>query len=195
MGDGREKHAIGLSLNEKGVYERIRREIGKGSCRHFANLLIECCDTVIHATEPIFQEQEQRYQKQKQVDIEKVFGNCIKDRGMLIDLHVHTYPASACASSTVEEQIEEELKREVDNRDGFMNATHPFRGFLMFGVDELGLRPEKAAGRKVFDLVDGIEVLNGRVNNNENIFTHEVAKIRGLPETGGSDAHNIDEVG
>jgi len=252
------KHAIGLSINEDGIYERIRREIGKKSCRHFANLIIECCDAINNAKDSIIKEEKERYQQKQEVDIKEVFANCIKANGMLIDLHVHTYPASSCASNSIEDQIKEakkigldgicltdhnyvwdrnkveelkdkfgflilrgteittdqgdilvfglnkgfdnivsleKLKKEVEKNNGFMIAAHPFRGFLIFGIDELGLTPENASKRKVFKLVDAVETLNGRVNNNENLFTHEVAQICGLPETGGSDAHNITEVG
>jgi len=254
------KEAIGISINEDGIYDKIRREIGKKSCRHFANLLIECCDSIRKAKEVISKEQKKIAKKQKQLNIRDVFPLCKKDNGTLIDLHVHTYPASPCASSSIEEQIEEAkrigldaicitdhdyiwdkkeieslcekhnflvlrgseittdqgdilvfglkelpskkglmnieaLRREVEKSNGFMIAAHPFRGFLISDIESLGLTPEKAAEREVFRLVDAIEVLNGRVNANENIFTKKVAEICDLPEIGGSDAHETKEVG
>ena len=252
------KNAIGLSISQKDLYETIRREIGKKSCRHFANLLIECCDALRGAHDLISREEEKIYQQKEEVDIGSIFPGCTKGKGQVIDLHVHTYPASSCASSSIEDQIKaakkagldgicitdhnyiwdrreieslrdrfdflilagteittdqgdilvfglekvfgdivplDDLSKEVRKGDGFMIAAHPFRGFLIFGINELGLTPEKAAERKVFKLVDGIEVLNGRVNSNENLFTHKVAEICGLPETGGSDAHETKEVG
>ncbi len=89
----------------------------------------------------------------------------------------------------------EDLRTEVARAEGFMIAAHPFRGFLTFGVDKLGLTPEKAMNRKVFQYVDGVEILNGKVNEEENGFAGEVARGLGLVLTGGSDAHEVEEVG
>ena len=88
-----------------------------------------------------------------------------------------------------------ELRREVLAADGFMIAAHPFRGFLTFGVDRLGLTVDKAGERELFTLVDGIEIRNGRVTAEENRFAEEVAEALGLPAVAGSDAHQVAEVG
>ena len=254
------KEAAGLCITESGLYEKIRKEIGKKSCRHFANLLIECCDTVKSAKGFIEKEQEKFVRPQEKVNIKDVFPSCSKEGGTLIDLHVHTYPASSCASNSIEEQIEaaksvgldaicitdhnyiwdeqsiEKLKdrhgflvlrgteittdqgdilvfgldkmpdkkglisarelREIVKEEGaFMIAAHPFRGFLISDVQSLGLTPEKASKRELFKLVDAVEVLNGRVNASENIFTKKVSDICNLPGTGGSDAHETSEIG
>ena len=255
------KEAIGFCINEEGLYEKIRRQIGKLSCRHFANLLIECCDTVRSAKDFILEELKKDSKKETQLNISDFFPSCQKKKeGTLIDLHVHTYPASSCASSSIEEQIAEakkagldgicitdhnylwdmakiedlrerynflvlagteittdegdilvfgikkmppyrgivrieELRSLVKDSGGFMIAAHPFRGFLISGVESLGLTPERAAQRKLFSFVDAIEVLNGRVNVGENIFTKKVAEICRLPATGGSDAHETKEIG
>ncbi|MCF8061373.1 MAG: PHP domain-containing protein [Deltaproteobacteria bacterium] len=89
----------------------------------------------------------------------------------------------------------EDLRAEVLQAGGFMIAAHPFRGFLTFGVDKLGLTPEKAMQRKIFQYVDGVEILNGKVNEEENRFAGQVAQGLGLVLTGGSDAHEVEEVG
>ncbi|MFH1491145.1 MAG: PHP domain-containing protein, partial [Pseudomonadota bacterium] len=178
--------------------------------------------------------------------------------GSVIDLHVHTAPASACSSAPVDAVIEEakgigldgicltdhnhlwmpdiveelrqkhgflilrgneitsdqgdmlvfgldkpvtgvikleELRVEVKKAGGFMIAAHPFRGFLTFGVGQLGLTPEKAMDRPLFRCVDGVEVLNGKVTERENAFASAVAAGLGLPGTGGSDAHEVSDVG
>ena len=177
---------------------------------------------------------------------------------MIIDLHTHSYPASACSSVSVEDLIVhakqkglngicltdhnyvwdqervdqlqddheflvlrgneittnegdmlvfgfeknvrgiirlEELKKEVDQVEGFIIAAHPFRGFLTFGVSQLGLTTEKAVQRPLFKFVNAIETLNGKVTQKENNFAAGVAKELNLPQTGGSDAHMADEVG
>lgn len=89
----------------------------------------------------------------------------------------------------------EDLRRAVLDADGFLIAAHPFRGFLTFGVGKLGLTVEKAADRPLFQLVDAVEILNGKVTEEENGFAAQVAARLGLPAVGGSDAHAASEVG
>ena len=89
----------------------------------------------------------------------------------------------------------EELKEEVIKAEGFIIVAHPFRGFQILGVDQLGLTPEKAMERPLFKFVDAIEVMNSKVTEKENKFAATVAKGLGLPSTGGSDAHEVFEVG
>ncbi|MDM8524479.1 PHP domain-containing protein [Desulfococcaceae bacterium HSG8] len=89
----------------------------------------------------------------------------------------------------------EELREAVEEADGFMIVAHPFRGFLTFGVGQLGLTVEKAMERPFFKYVDAIEVMNGKVTEKENGFASEVSAALGLPVTGGSDAHEVSEVG
>jgi predicted metal-dependent phosphoesterase TrpH len=178
--------------------------------------------------------------------------------GFIIDLHLHTSPASPCASSSVDEMIEEakrigldgiclsdhnyvwspdevqalrekhdflvlrvneivteqgdmlvfgfhediqgiiklaDLKKRVTAAEGFIVAAHPFRGFLTFGADDVGLTAEKAMAREMFKWVDGVETLNGKVTATENELAQNVAKGLGLTATGGSDAHDISTVG
>lgn len=88
-----------------------------------------------------------------------------------------------------------ELREEVEKAGGFMIVAHPFRGFLTFGVGQLGLTVEKAAERPFFKYVDAVEVMNGKVTKKENDFASQVAGALGLPSTGGSDAHEASEVG
>ncbi len=76
-----------------------------------------------------------------------------------------------------------------------MIAAHPFRGFKVFGFGQLRMTPEQAAKRRLFQLVDAMEVCNGKLSEEENRMALEVSKILGLAGTGGSDAHQVDEVG
>ncbi|MBW1682656.1 MAG: PHP domain-containing protein [Deltaproteobacteria bacterium] len=178
--------------------------------------------------------------------------------GLVIDLHVHTSPASPCSSVPAAEVIEEakrigldgicltdhnyvwtapevaalreehgflvlrgneittdqgdmlvfgleedikgiirleELRKKVLQAGAFVIVAHPFRGFLTFGVGQLGLTPEKAMERSLFQHVDAVEVMNGKVTAKENQFAAEVASGLDLPVTGGSDAHEVSEVG
>jgi predicted metal-dependent phosphoesterase TrpH len=89
----------------------------------------------------------------------------------------------------------EDLREEVTRAGGFISVAHPFRGFLTFGVNQLGLTPKKAMERPLFRIVDGVEVLNSRVTKDENNLAREVAEGLKLPITGGSDAHHRVEVG
>ncbi len=61
----------------------------------------------------------------------------------------------------------EDLRAEVLAADGFIIVAHPFRGFLIVGVDEMGLTPEKAMERPLLKFVDAIEVMNGKVTKKE----------------------------
>jgi predicted metal-dependent phosphoesterase TrpH len=89
----------------------------------------------------------------------------------------------------------DELRKKVEAAEGFMIAAHPFRGFLVVGVGQLGLTREKAAERRLFKMVDGVEVLNGKVTERENSLALEVGEGLGLTLVGGSDAHEVEDVG
>jgi len=89
----------------------------------------------------------------------------------------------------------QELRKELQTTDGFMIAAHPFRGFKTFGIGQLQMTVEHACRRKVFDFADAIEIGNGRLADDENDMARKVTESLGLPGTGGSDAHQGDEVG
>ncbi len=199
--------------------------------------------------------------KDRSVKKKRMIDRAKKDKmpgGMIIDLHVHTSPASPCSSAPVDELIEEakrigldgicltdhnyvwdpdlvenlrqkheflilkgneittdqghmlvfgldrgtrgivkleDLRQEIDSVGGFMIVAHPFRGFLTFGVGQLGLTIEKAMERPLFKLVDAVEIMNGIVTEKENDFTSKVGSGLALPATGGSDAHEVSRVG
>jgi predicted metal-dependent phosphoesterase TrpH len=89
----------------------------------------------------------------------------------------------------------EKLSAAVRDANGFLIVAHPFRGFLTFGVEQLGLTVEKASARSLFQWVDGVEGLNGMVTDAENTFASRVCRRLGLPSTGGSDAHSVSKIG
>jgi predicted metal-dependent phosphoesterase TrpH len=89
----------------------------------------------------------------------------------------------------------EELRDHVVAAGGFMIAAHPFRGFKTFGIGQLQMTVEQACSRKVFEFVDALEIRNGGVSDEDNGMAAQVATRLGLPGTGGSDAHEVDEVG
>jgi predicted metal-dependent phosphoesterase TrpH len=89
----------------------------------------------------------------------------------------------------------QELRDQVGAAGGFMIAAHPFRGFKTFGIGQLQMTVEQACKRKVFAFVDAIEIRNGKLSDEENEMAARVADRLGLPGTGGSDAHQVDELG
>ena len=89
----------------------------------------------------------------------------------------------------------QELQQTVKNAGGFMIAAHPFRGFKTFGIGQLQMTVDQACRRKMFEFVDAIEIGNGKLSDDENDMARKVAEKLGLPGTGGSDAHRVDEVG
>ncbi len=280
--------AVNTSAYEKDFNQKIFKLVGRKACRHYANLLVECGHSAREAVRLMqWQEAKSDNPALTFNDyIENVSSNLPQasasaavssgqdrpadkndiDRivyenmsgGTLIDLHVHTYPASPCSSAPVDQLIEEakrigldavcltdhnhvwskndvealrqkhgflvlggneittnqgdmlvfglendikgiirlkDLRAEVLAADGFMIVAHPFRGFLIVGVDEVGLTPEKAIKRPLLKSVDAVEIMNGKVTKRENEFAAKVAAGLDLPATGGSDAHEVFEVG
>ncbi|MFX1299250.1 MAG: PHP-associated domain-containing protein, partial [Promethearchaeota archaeon] len=49
--------------------------------------------------------------------------------------------------------------------------------------------------KEIFKFVDGIEILNGRVSKKANKFARKVNSLLNLKGIGGSDAHELYEVG
>ena len=90
--------------------------------------------------------------------------------------------------------IIQELREAVQKAGGFMIAAHPFRGFKTFGIGQLQMTVEQAAKRKMFEFVDAVEIGNGKLSQDENDMARNVAQKLGLPGTGGSDAHRVDEI-
>lgn len=90
--------------------------------------------------------------------------------------------------------IIQELREAVQKAGGFMIAAHPFRGFKTFGIGQLQMTVEQASKRKVFEFVDAVEIGNGKLSEDENDMARKVAEKLGLPGTGGSDAHRVDEI-
>jgi predicted metal-dependent phosphoesterase TrpH len=288
------QNVIGFHIDDEGFNQAVHKIIGRKACRHYANLLIECCDSAKEASlilkwkdareshpDLSFDEfindvtsrpsvstvQDSKMVGKESRPSETVFTEKeTADRlpgeepssGFTIDLHVHTYPASPCSSATEDELIQEakrigldaicftdhnfvwdpariaalrkkhkflilrgneittdqgdmlvfgfdkdikgvisleSLRQEVIAANGFMIAAHPFRGFLTFDVAHVGMTPEKAMERPLFKQVDALEVLNGKVTPKENKFARQVAKGLNMPATGGSDAHEVVEVG
>jgi len=158
--------AEGLFLT-KGVEDRIHKTIGRTSCRHFANLLIECAhgaqqsrimvqwhqarkknpDLSIkefvagegdknqgiilgeNSSDTLKEPGEKHKGDSCEVKMQKLGSGKEKnitvlspenafdkkkakiDQGFIIDLHVHTFPASACAADSAEVMVEAARKK------------------------------------------------------------------------------------
>jgi hypothetical protein len=95
----------------------------------------------------------------------------------------------------------QKLREVADEQGAFLVVAHPFRHFFdpvhfrREGKEPFALTPEQAARLPVFQLVHGIEVLNGCNTPRENYFALQVAKTLGKPGTGGSDAHSRQGIG
>ena len=97
---------------------------------------------------------------------------------------------------TVDPFLELKEIREILKPDeGFLAIAHPFREFLVVGLQEIGLKLEDESKKEIFKLVDGIEILNGRVSKKANKFARKVSSLLNLKGIGGSDAHELYEVG
>ena len=90
----------------------------------------------------------------------------------------------------------EQLRAEVDEAGGVMVLAHPFQALIgTFLAPQAG--DEEWQGlieRCRWDLMDAIEVHNGRMGLRQRNLAGELARRLDLPTTGGSDAHRLVEV-
>ncbi|NQU64414.1 MAG: PHP domain-containing protein [SAR324 cluster bacterium] len=89
----------------------------------------------------------------------------------------------------------QELQKEVKAAGAYAILAHPFRGFKTFGISDLQMSVEQASKKKALQFVNAVEIKNGKVTLQDNELALKVAAKLGLPGTGGSDAHNLDDVG
>ncbi len=121
------QEAVGLCLTDEDFQQKVHKIVGRKACRHFANLILECADSILKAKqigempeeEPITDTAPLLHEP-KTVNVEAVPPTLTPKKtripfeqlqdapdGFTIDLHVHTSPASACASSSVDDIITE----------------------------------------------------------------------------------------
>jgi hypothetical protein len=91
-----------------------------------------------------------------------------------------------------------ELAGHVNEADGVMVAAHPYRRQAPWDwekpqeyVDALA----RAERNPAYKLVAALEVLNGRGKLRENAFVEDLASNMGLPGTGGTDSHEVKDIG
>ena len=126
--------AVGLCLTDEGFRQSVHKVVGRKACRHFANLILECCDAILK-TKKMGEAPEEAQKKdikpsmpsKKVPQIENTApGRVVKNArihfeqledapdGFTLDLHVHTSPASPCASSPVDDIISEAKRIGLD---------------------------------------------------------------------------------
>ena len=80
-----------------------------------------------------------------------------------------------------------------------MVVAHPYRRTYRKAADSNPAAYyemlERATRNQIFSMIDAVEVLNSRGSEEENAFSHEMARWFDLPGTGASDAHKLDDIG
>ncbi len=87
----------------------------------------------------------------------------------------------------------EQLKHSVDRVGGVMILAHPYRRQYHAGED-IDAAVERCYQKKPFNIIDLIEVLNGRASEMQNKFSQELCQRLNLRGTGGSDAHSLSDI-
>ena len=87
----------------------------------------------------------------------------------------------------------------VEEAGGAMVVAHPYRRFYrkQAHTSEEAYQEmlNRACRNRVFGLIEAVEIFNGRGSDEENHFAGDIAERFGLPATGASDAHSIEQVG
>jgi len=85
------------------------------------------------------------------------------------------------------------VRRLVDEVGGAIILAHPYRGRVRYNPNPDQL-VDSICKNHIFDLVDAVEVLNGRSNDEENNFASELCRRLHLGGVGGSDAHSFSDI-
>ena len=126
------QEAVGFRMDED-FARRVQKTVGRKACRHFADLILECCHAardaakVIHGQEQHFNLSGPEISKpldkpgvpEKNGPLPSVKAKGCTTRtgvpgGMVIDLHAHSIPASPCSTISVQELIEEAKELGLD---------------------------------------------------------------------------------
>jgi predicted metal-dependent phosphoesterase TrpH len=85
------------------------------------------------------------------------------------------------------------VRKRVDEVGGAIVLAHPYRGQVHQNPTPDALL-ERACKNTVFDMVDTVEMLNGRSKNVENNFVYKLCSRLKLKTVGGSDAHSLSDI-
>ena len=91
------------------------------------------------------------------------------------------------------------VKDKLDAERGAMIVAHPYRRVYRKGAhtseEAYAEMIERGSRNRAFDMANGIEVINGRGLPEENAFSHDLARRFGMPGSGASDAHRLEDLG
>jgi len=88
-----------------------------------------------------------------------------------------------------------DLRKMVTAAKGFMVYAHPFRGLPELAISDAAAASEITLGKVDIASIDAVEGCNGRNKDICNQRAMEMAARYGLRTTGGSDAHEVGEIG
>ena len=91
------------------------------------------------------------------------------------------------------------VKDKLDVERGAMIVAHPYRRVYRKGAhtseEAYAEMIERASRNRAFDMANGVEVINGRGLPEENAFSRDLAHRFGMPGSGASDAHRLEDLG
>jgi predicted metal-dependent phosphoesterase TrpH len=111
------KESIGLKIEGESEI-KLLKIVGRKGCRHFSELVWDCIEAAIDFLD--FKSEQEKKDKKKELQAKELFAKCTQSKiwprfddikselkaSTLIDMHIHTYPASPCSSMSVEDAIE-----------------------------------------------------------------------------------------
>ena len=106
---------VGFCIEEEGFSQKTQKIVSRKACRHYANLLLECCHAAKETAMAAIWEDEKVEETSQETD--QIVDTTVKRKvsgGMIIDLHIHTYPASPCSSASADQLIKEAKRIGLD---------------------------------------------------------------------------------
>ena len=91
-----------------------------------------------------------------------------------------------------------ELAGHVDKVDGVMVAAHPYRRQMPWRWDDPQEYVDalaRAEANDAYRFTVALEALNGRGTLKENRYAQDLVRAMGMPATGGTDSHQITDIG
>jgi predicted metal-dependent phosphoesterase TrpH len=85
------------------------------------------------------------------------------------------------------------IRKLVDEVGGVIILAHPYRARVRYNSNPAQLL-DSICNNHVFDLVDAVEVLNGRSKSKENRFAQDLLQRLYSKGVGGSDAHSTEDI-
>lgn len=92
----------------------------------------------------------------------------------------------------------DQLAKYVEASGGAMVAAHPYRRQMPWYIrndEEYEQALQRAARNPAYQFCQALEELNGRGSDKENAFAKRLCDVMGMPGTGGTDSHAIQDIG